>query len=170
MRAYNDIITQLRTNFKDFEGLDEEHICFILTDPVIFHHFLICKNDQKMLQILIRGCFTKLGKNTKTPLPMKDAIKNGILALEKWAVSGFKTVDNNTYLLRLQTCSKCKHRIVMQNNNNLIYKFMSIGLKSTHICDKCGCIIERKAKFATENCPVADKKSISKWGNIIATR
>ena len=60
---------------------------------------------------------------------------NFTIAYMKYAFSGFKDADSNTYVHRLDTCLRCEH------------------LDTLNECDICGCPIFEKAKMETEKCP-----------------
>ncbi len=61
---------------------------------------------------------------------------NLLKASYKHAKGGFKNVEISTYYDRVHTCSRC---------NYLNHKDLE--------CTVCGCPIETKAKWQTENCP-----------------
>ena len=61
---------------------------------------------------------------------------NLLKASYKRAVSGFRDVDEATYYDRVHTCSRCP---------KLDHKYLE--------CTVCGCPIETKAKWASEECP-----------------
>jgi hypothetical protein len=64
-------------------------------------------------------------------------VKNFAKAVVKHAKDGFKKVDVDTYAARLRECASCE----LQKN----------GI-CTH--EDCGCILTRKAWWASESCPL----------------
>ena len=80
---------------------------------------------------------TKNMKNRKPTLLRK--LINFTTAYIKYAFSGFKEVDVNTYMKRLDTCLNCDH------------------LATLNECAVCGCPVFDKAKMQTEKCP------LNKW-------
>jgi tetratricopeptide (TPR) repeat protein len=66
-------------------------------------------------------------------------------ALAKFVASAGKTVPNETYQQRIQTCAACEHHT---------------GLR----CRICGCFTSTKARMAHENCP------IGKWPYFVDVR
>lgn len=57
-----------------------------------------------------------------------------IKAVFKYIYGGMKNVTHEEYKARLLTCNKCEFR-------------------KGGICAVCGCVLLRKAKWATEDCP-----------------
>tara|TARA_A100000172_G_C3041210_1_gene110554 strand:- start:741 stop:965 length:225 start_codon:yes stop_codon:yes gene_type:complete len=55
-------------------------------------------------------------------------------AIAKYAKSGFENVPRFEYLKRLSTCNECEFR-------------------EHDVCGVCGCYLEAKAKWNTEDCP-----------------
>ena len=62
---------------------------------------------------------------------------NYFKAVAKRVLSGFENVDTPTYYDRVHICSRCP---------KLDHK--------TRECTECGCPIETKAAWKTENCPL----------------
>lgn len=83
------------------------------------------------------GCST-CNKPSKGKLPsLKKRAKNFTKAVGKRAAAGFVNVGDEEYASRLEICesNQCGH------------------FNGTH-CLKCGCPVKKKAKWATEQCPV----------------
>ena len=62
---------------------------------------------------------------------------NYLKAVSKRVLGGFENVDESTYYDRVHTCSRCEW---------LDHKDKE--------CNKCGCPVETKAAWKTENCPI----------------
>lgn len=56
-------------------------------------------------------------------------------AIWYYSIGGFKNVNPNEYVRRLDICSPCENNI-------------------KGICDECGCILKLKARWKSENCPI----------------
>lgn len=63
-----------------------------------------------------------------------NTIINFTIAIIKHSLNGFRNVDLDTYIKRIDVCNKCEHR-----NKN--------------ICSICGCYISKKAWWESEKCP-----------------
>lgn len=61
---------------------------------------------------------------------------NYFKAVSKRVLGGFENVDTVTYYDRVYICSRCPK------------------LNKDHECTVCGCPIETKAAWKTENCPI----------------
>jgi hypothetical protein len=64
-----------------------------------------------------------------------EKTKNFLEAIDKHIASGFSTVSDADRLKRLAVCGDCEHR------------------KADGTCELCGCVLEAKAAWATEDCP-----------------
>lgn len=75
--------------------------------------------------------------------PTIQLAKNFVKAVGKHVLDGFKDVAPEQYQARLDVCNKCSLRV---------------GIRCTHI--QCGCFIDKKAWWASEDCP------IKKWPSL----
>lgn len=102
-----------------------------------------CKHcSEKKIWCCLFGCYIKeqpkiIQPEKKLIIPQKkptipQMIEHFTKAMVKWAKSGLKVVDKETYIKRRQTCSDC------QPNGT---------------CPVCGCQLWAKVALATENCP-----------------
>lgn len=66
---------------------------------------------------------------------------NYLKALSKHVLNGMEKVDVIEYYDRIHACTRCEFMIENKNDN---YKFE---------CGVCGCPIEEKASWKTEQCP-----------------
>lgn len=92
-------------------------------------------SEQKMLEY--RNRWIKEANPNKTqdsPSLFKKAINFG-KALVDHALSGFKTLNDEEYKKRIDICNSCEF------------------LSESKSCNKCGCNIELKAKWAEQECP-----------------
>ena len=68
-------------------------------------------------------------------------------SMAAWAKSGFKTVTEDQFNIRLSACKSCEF-------------WDSEALKGTGRCRKCGCSTWAKLRLSHEKCPV------DKWGSL----
>lgn len=85
-------------------------------------------------------------------------------ALNRWAASGFRTVDSETYTRRLAACAACPE--LVDPPVRWLYKVAVVGADDDRVCGACGCVAARKARLVTEGCPRRDPERIglSRWG------
>lgn len=72
-------------------------------------------------------------------------------SLARWLVKGAKFVTNDQHEERLNICRACPH--LVDPPAKLIYRVALVRTSDPRICNLCGCVVSRKARFATESCP-----------------
>lgn len=85
-------------------------------------------------------------------------------ALNRWASSGFRTVDEQTYERRSAACSACPE--LTEPPVKWVYKVALAKASDDRVCGACGCVASRKARLVTERCPRRDpgRPELSRWG------
>lgn len=98
-----------------------------------------------------------------------DAARAGIKAFWHWARIGFGVVDAKTYARRLRACEGCKHYVEAPDLR--LYALAKTVVRETKVCGQCGCFVSKKARYASENCPLPDPTSpgLSLWGEPLET-
>jgi hypothetical protein len=87
-------------------------------------------------------------------------------AVLAWGRSAFATVDDATYAARLAACDACEH--VRPAPEAVLYRVALLG-KEGRMCGVCGCVVDRKARMATESCPAEapHNPGQNRWGQPI---
>jgi hypothetical protein len=77
--------------------------------------------------------------------------------------SGFATVDEGAYERRLQACRGCEFLVPAPHT---LLHALAKPVQETRVCARCGCFVFKKARYATEGCPVPaqDNRALSRWG------
>lgn len=85
-------------------------------------------------------------------------------ALNRWAASGFRTVDPETYERRTAACAGCPE--LTEPPVKWVYKVAMAKPSDDRVCGACGCVASRKARLVTEHCPRRDpaRPEQSRWG------
>lgn len=88
-------------------------------------------------------------------------------ALNRWAATGFRTADPETYERRTAACASCPE--LTEPPAKWVYKVTLAG--DDRVCGACGCVASRKARLATEHCPRRDpaRPELSRWGEPFTT-
>jgi len=99
-----------------------------------------------------------------TVVPSTELMARGIQAFWKWARVGFGVVSPAIYAHRVRSCTTCEYYVDVPEA--VLYSLAKTVLREAKICDRCGCFISKKARAATENCPVSDPlhPGLSYWG------
>jgi hypothetical protein len=90
-------------------------------------------------------------------------IKAGV-AVARWAASDFSRVDDTTFEARFNACVRCDQLVAPPDK--FLYKVRLSARSDQRVCNACGCGAARKAKLATEHCPLADplNPGFNRWG------
>jgi RNase P subunit RPR2 len=121
----------------------------VAEDELFLYHLKLCKHDPQLLEILMR----EVRPQNAPPQEQRtsELLGRASSALTRWAVSGFKRVDQTEYQRRLATCQACEHLIAPPKN--ALYRLVSASQEAKTVCGLCGCDVRRKAWLATEHCP-----------------
>ena len=135
----------------------------IVEDPQFASDVVVARNAPAFLRALFAD-----PKNADFAGAVPEDRSNTSLAREaaqaflRWAKSGFTTADEATYRRRLDACASCEHHV--DPPRKLVYRFANA--ETQKICDACGCTVARKARLASEHCPLADplRPGFDRWG------
>lgn len=129
--------------------ITDELLTRIGNDDLFLHHLQMCKNDPKLLAILLREA---TGPTQESPQTAGDLVGRAAVALGRWASTGFKRVDAKAYQERISACESCPHLTAPQGSLGL-YRLVGAAAREKAICGLCGCAVRRKAWLASEDCP-----------------
>jgi hypothetical protein len=118
----------------------------ISDDPLYLYHLAMCKDDPKMLSLL-------LGSETQGAAPeihTTELLSRAGVAMTRWAASGFGRVPQDTYQDRIAACQSCKY--LSFPPSKAIYRLAGSPQQKS-VCGLCGCNVRRKAALPTEHCP-----------------
>jgi hypothetical protein len=88
-------------------------------------------------------------------------------ALYAWAKTGFALLDQEAFDARFAACEACDQ--LSAPPDNWVYNLTSTKRGDPRICGACGCTAARKARLASESCPMADPTNpdLTRWGEPI---
>ncbi|MEO7179143.1 MAG: hypothetical protein ABIW83_09885, partial [Allosphingosinicella sp.] len=86
------------------------------------------------------------------------------LALYAWAKSGFAMLDQEAFEARFAACEGCDQ--LGPPPDKWMYKLTASKRGDPRVCGACGCVAARKARLASESCPLADPgdPALTRWG------
>ncbi len=98
------------------------------------------------------------------------AFSNGQLAakagkaLFDWAKTGFAVLDQDAFEARFSACERCDR--LSEPPENLAYALTRTKRSDPRVCGACGCTAARKARLASEQCPLTDpdNPALTRWG------
>jgi hypothetical protein len=81
----------------------------------------------------------------------------------RWGRAAFAYADDATYRARLAACGACEHR--QAAGDTLLHKLANLVVSNTAVCGLCQCLVEKKARAATERCPGAhpQRPGFNRW-------
>lgn len=131
---------------------DEKYACYIAS----------ARNNPEFLQMLFNVPPEVKEDHTSLQLLGKAA-----RSLINWGASGFGFAGETLYTTRLNACSSCEY--LRAAPDKAIYNFKMSNDTDDRICSACGCVASRKARLASESCPVQSIKdpSLNRWGEAI---
>ncbi len=96
-----------------------------------------------------------------------ELLTGALAAHAKWAAAGFEIVDETTFTKRMETCFSCEHYIDAPSTP--LYKVATVGFDEKKICGVCGCVVAKKARYATGHCPMPheEKSGLNKWEELL---
>lgn len=111
----------------------------------------------------IRQSIIENSQETDPELSSQEIISNGLTAFWNWAKTGFGVTGPEQYEARLAVCGGCNH--YKDAPPTKLYRIGGKLVKTPKICGLCGCLMEKKARLASENCPAPhdEIKGVSKW-------
>jgi hypothetical protein len=150
-----------------------------LLDPLFAHHLLVCRGSGAFMDMLFAEAETASGE-TATMLPADTTAAaegsaparshtalavTALRAIVRWARSGCPAVSEQVYARRLAACARCPHR--QPAPSTAPYRLVrAFADDPAHACALCGCVVQSKARLATETCPAADPsyEGLNRWG------
>ncbi len=171
----NDPISSVQIDLSAALGIDLPRSAaeLALKDPSFRQHLLISKSNPTWVGQLIALAESKVQTAQKIVpgIPTKELGLNAVSAMAKWALSGFETVDEDTFRRRWSSCQECSYLVTPPEK--LIYHLgrrVVTGGGDQRVCELCGCFAEKKARLATEHCPSESPKNKgqNRWGEKIS--
>lgn len=77
---------------------------------------------------------------------------NALAAFWRWVRAGFGVVDATTYARRIESCARCE--LYVEAPEYVLYAIAKTAARESRICSACGCFMAKKARLASESCPV----------------
>lgn len=119
----------------------------IAEDPLYLHHLELCRNDPKMLSLLLGA---EADSGASPGIRTSELLSRASFAMARWAASGFRRVPDDTYRNRMTACHDCEHLSIPPKNK--LYRLTGAAQHKS-VCGLCGCDVRRKAWLPTEHCP-----------------
>lgn len=176
-------LTEARAAFGDFLGLDAPVPAGALNrafaDQYYRHTLLLARNRPEMLRSLLdqpanaafedAGPLREAEPASSTPVA-PIAFSNGQLAaragkaLFEWAKTGFAVLDQDAFEARFSACERCDR--LSEPPETLAYALTRTKRSDPRVCGACGCTAARKARLASEQCPLTDpdNPALTRWG------
>lgn len=87
-------------------------------------------------------------------------------ALYTWAKSGFAVLDQSAFEARFAACERCDK--LQAAPDNWVYA-LATKRGDPRVCGACGCVAAKKARLASEACPLPDPANpgLTRWGEPI---
>jgi hypothetical protein len=179
-------LSEARVAFGDFLGLDAPVPTAALNrafaDQYYRHTLLLHRNRPEMLRLLLdqsgNAAFEEGGPlSDPEPAPTASAVaepavvlSNGQLAaktgkaLFDWAMTGFAVLDQEAFEARFSACERCDR--LSEPPETLAYALTRTKRSDPRVCGACGCTAARKARLASEQCPLTDpaNPALTRWG------
>lgn len=155
---------EARARFGAFLGISkpvsQKVMTRVLTEPAYALQLVEAAGLPDRLEPLLEDISASLPK--KISATDTELLAHAAQAFSRWAKTGFAWVDDERYHARLATCHACEH-FGAAPAERLIYRLVGRGRA---ICARCGCVVTRKARLPTENCPEPDMvhPNLSRWG------
>ena len=134
-----------------------------LRNPVYARHLLGCRGFPDTLNQLLAHPPRVHRDDRPSEHTNRELLAEASKALVRWAKAGFTTVDDETYNRRINACLKCEH--LTAPPSRALYKLLRRKDQEQKICFLCGCIVTKKARLPTENCPASHPslEGLSRW-------
>ncbi|MET1112958.1 MAG: hypothetical protein ABWX67_15685 [Allosphingosinicella sp.] len=171
---------EARAALGEFLGLDAPVPAGVLghafADQYYRHNLILSRNRPELLQRLL-----KHPRNVEFEAAAEDEAAEAAaaggreestarlgakagLALYAWAKSGFAMLDQEAFEARFAACEGCDQ--LRAPPEKWIYKLTASKRGDPRVCGACGCVAARKARLASESCPLADPAdpALTRWG------
>ena len=129
-----------------------------LTDTLFFNTLIANRENPAFISAIIEREWSEADYNRhKTEYYL---ILKGIKSLLKWSAFGFGKVSRELFKKRIGFCKMCPN---LSKAKGILYSIS--GASNSHICNICGCPINRKAMLPTEQCPdiVSYNPPLTRW-------
>lgn len=167
------VLQELMDNDISWDDMRQEFGAYLgLPDPVPSAVLRKAINDEKY------ACYVASARNNPGYLQMLFNVEPEIQedrsnlqllgkaakSLLKWGASGFGYADEALYATRISACSSCEY--LRDAPAKAVYNLKMSSDTDNRICSACGCVASRKARLATESCPVKSMKdaTLNRWG------
>ncbi|MFE2752255.1 hypothetical protein ACFXGA_09660 [Actinosynnema sp. NPDC059335] len=148
-------------------GLDgpasEDVLRAAVGDEQFARNILTCRRDPELLAAVLAR-----PPVPAEPLPTSTLVARGASALARWARTGFTVVTDEVFDARIAACNTCPHRTGPQVAG-VLGRLAATGLADKSTCALCGCVLARKARLPSEQCPAADpdRPGHTRWGDAL---
>jgi hypothetical protein len=179
-------VAEARAAFGDLLGLDAPVSAGALrhafADQYYRHNLILNRNRPEVLRHLLRHPRNAEFEQVEED-PFEDAPTDAQLAstavasqgagqlaakagkaLFEWAKTGFAVLDQEAFEARFSACERCD--MLAEPPDKLVYALTRSKRSDPRVCGACGCTAARKARLASEQCPLSDPAdpSRTRWG------
>jgi len=157
------------------ELVSESVLRAAIDDPLYAMHLLSSRTAPALQDVLLANppkpaSISMLSRATPSAAPDQSppaVLRRFGKAMIEWGKSGFKTVDEEVYLKRLTTCSRCPDLRGKSAEPTSDQSDLPVSFGQT--CGLCGCFVRAKARIERESCPGRDPLDarFSRWGEPI---
>ncbi len=133
-----------------------------INDPGFATDLITCRNAPNFLAALFDDRRTRAYEPVaeKTPMSSTKLASKAAAAMVRWGRAGFSTVDAETLERREGACLTCPH---LTEPESMLQKMVPVAKVSNAVgsrlgrktCALCGCVVTKKIRLPTENCPDA---------------
>lgn len=154
---------EIRGAFGNYLGLPEAVPSAVLKkaieDEKYASYIISVRNNPEYLKMLF-----DVEPNVKEDYSNLQLIGKAAKSLLRWGASGFGFVSDTVYAARLNVCRSCEY--LREAPEKAVYNFKMSNDTDDRTCSACGCVASRKARLASESCPVKSKNdhSLNRWG------
>ncbi|HEY0396161.1 MAG TPA: hypothetical protein VGD01_16880 [Candidatus Elarobacter sp.] len=144
-------------------GLDapvtREVLLASLHDATYAHNLLTCRGEPALLAPLLARPPSPPARHVSEA----EVVKSLAESMLRWGRAAFAYADDATYRARLAACGACEHR--QAAGETLLHKLANLVVSNTAVCGLCQCLVEKKARAATERCPGAhpQRPGFNRW-------
>lgn len=132
-----------------------------LANPLYAHHLAATADAEKLRAQLLRN--PPAVAESAAPATRAVATK-AMASVLSWARTGFASVPEETFKARMEACEACPH--ARPAPKTALYRLAGgdRDMSASKICGLCGCLLGRKARMASEDCPDADPRTgATRW-------
>lgn len=179
-------MAEVQATFGDFLGLNAPVPAAVLrrafADQYFRHNLILNRHRPDVLRRLFQHPGTAAFEEAEDPWPEMaasdaDAAASALpsrstaqlaakagRALFDWAKTGFSVLDQEAFEARFGACERCD--MLVDPPGKLIYALTRAKRSDPRVCSACGCTAARKARLASEQCPLSDPSNaaLSRWG------